>query len=269
MRILVTNDDGLDAAGLAALFNAAKRLGDPFVVTTPDCRSIMGHGATTKRTIKVDKRQDPRFGTCYICNGTPADSVRLALKHLPVGHVDMVLAGINHGANAGADVHYSGTVAAAREAVLLGTTGIAVSQLIRPDWSDNWTRSTDLAGQALQELLVKLGPAPIPDPPSRSLRAMPASGIGAGSPPHFVNINLPDPQDGHEPRGIKYCPLTLEPLQTSFSAAPPGSPESYETKYTGRYFQRPAPPGFDFHYLMNDWITITPLTIDATDHAKL
>ncbi len=148
LRILVTNDDGLDAAGLAALFNAAKRLGDPFVVTTPDCRSITGHGATTKRTIKVDKRQDTRFGTCYICDGTTADSVRLALKHLPVGQVDMVLAGINHGANAGVDVYYSGTVAAAREAVLLGTTGIAVSQLIRPDWSDNWTRSTDLAARA-------------------------------------------------------------------------------------------------------------------------
>lgn len=160
----------------------------------------------------------------------------------------MVLAGINHGANAGVDVYYSGTVAAAREAVLLGTTGIAVSQMIRPGWSDNWTRSTELAARALEELLPKLGDL---------------------SPPHFVNINLPDPQDGSKPRGIKHCPLTLEPLQTTFSAAPPGSPESYEAKYTGRYFQRPAPPGFDFHYLMDDWITITPLTIDATDHTRL
>ena len=146
------------------------------------------------------------------------------------------------------DLFYSGTVAAAREAVILGRTGIAISQLIRPSRSDNWDLTTELAARALSEVL--------------------ADGDAVES-PQFININLPDLHDIDQLKGIRRCPLTPGPLETSFRSPPGAATTSYETDYTGRYFNRPTTPGYDFHYLLDNWITITPLLIDATDHAAL
>ena len=248
MNLLITNDDGIEAAGLFALFNTAKRFGSPTVVAPKACHSIKSHAVTTNQAIHVEQVHDRRFGTHHTCSGTPADCVRLALRHLPIEPVEVVLSGINHGANAGVDVFYSGTVAAAREAAILGRTGIAISQLIRPSRSDNWDLTAELAARALGEVL--------------------ADGDAAKS-PRFININLPDLHDIDQLKGIQRCPLTPEPLETSFQPPPGAAATSYETDYTGRYFNRPTPPGHDFHYLLDNWITITPLLIDATDHAAL
>ncbi|MCH8880568.1 MAG: 5'/3'-nucleotidase SurE [Planctomycetes bacterium] len=248
MNLLITNDDGVEAAGLFALFNAAKRFGSPTVVAPKACHSIKSHAVTMNQAIHVERGRNQRFGTHYTCSGTPADCVRLALRHLPIEPVEVVLSGINHGANAGVDVFYSGTVAAAREAVILGRTGIAISQLIRPSRSDNWDLTAELAARALGEVL--------------------AHGDQEKS-PRFININLPDLQSIDELKGIQRCPLTSEPLDTSFQSPPGGDTTRYETNYTGRYFNRPATPGQDFHYLLDNWITVTPLLIDATDHAAL
>lgn len=248
MNLLITNDDGIDAAGLLALFNTAKRFGSPTVVAPSACHSIKSHAVTMNHAIHIEQARNQRFGTHYTCSGTPADSVRLALRHLPIEPVEVVLSGINHGANAGVDVFYSGTVAAAREAVILGKTGISISQLIRPSRSDNWDLTAELAARALGEVL--------------------ADGDVVES-PRFININLPDMQSIDQLKGIQRCPLTPEPLETSFQSPPGGATTSYETDYTGRYFNRSTTPGHDFHYLLDNWITITPLLIDATDHAAL
>ncbi len=248
VKLLITNDDGVDAVGLLALFNAAKRFGSPIVVAPSACHSIKSHAVTMNRAIHVEQVRNQRFGTHYTCSGTPADSVRLALRHLPIEPVEVVLSGINHGANAGVDVFYSGTVAAAREAAILGRTGIAISQLIRSPRSDNWELTAELAARALGEVL--------------------ADG-GAAESPRLVNINLPDLQDIGQLKGIQRCPLTPEPLDTSYEEPPGAATTSYETEYTGRYFNRLTTPGHDFHYLLDNWITITPLLIDATDHAAL
>lgn len=248
MNFLITNDDGVDADGLFALFDTAERFGSPTVVAPSACHSIKSHAVTMNQAIHVEQARNQRFGAHYACSGTPADCVRLALRHLPIEPVEVVLSGINHGANAGVDVFYSGTVAAAREAVILGKTGIAFSQLIRPSRSDNWDLTTELATRALGELL--------------------ADGDVVQS-PRFININLPDLHNINELAGIQRCPLTPGPLDTSYQPPPGGDITSYDTDYTGRYFNRPATPGHDFHYLLDNWITITPLLIDVTDHAAL
>ena len=248
MNLLITNDDGVEAAGLFALFDTANRFGSPMVVAPKACHSIKSHAVTMNQAIHVEQVRNQRFGTHYTCSGTPADCVRLALRHLPIKPVDVVLSGINHGANAGVDVFYSGTVAAAREAVILGRTGIAISQLIRPSRSDNWDLTTELAARALGEVL--------------------ADGNIVKT-PRLININLPDLQSIDQLKGIQRCPLTPGPLETAFRSPPGTATVNYDTEYTGRYFNRPATPGHDFHYLLDNWITITPLMIDATDHAAL
>ena len=247
VNIVLTNDDGFDAAGLNALFIAAKQFGDVTIVAPTDCHSVKSHAVTLNQPLTVQRRHHPRFGLAYASTGTPADNVRLALGHLPIGTVDVVLSGINHGANAGADVHYSGTVAAAREAVISGTPAIAISQLIRPTGSDNWARTAELAAHALRELLPQ---------------------VVRSSPPKLLTVNLPDLADGESIKGIKRCPLTLDPLAMQFEPAPDDATE-YQTTNTARYFDRAAPSGFDFHYLLDGWITVTPLLADATDHSNL
>jgi len=242
VNILITNDDGFDAPGLRALFSTAKTLGQVTVVAPLRGQSMSGQAITTNNPIGVEKRKNDNFGQHYVCDGTPTDCVRLALKYLPLDSFDLVLSGINYGANAGVDVYYSGTVAAAREAAFGGLPALAVSQLIKPTWSDNWQRSTDLALQAIKEVINK----------PNFLQT-----------PSLVNINLPDLPSDSQPQGIITCPLTTDPLAVEFTA------NQDEAIFSADYFARPAPEGSDFHYLINDWITVTPLLLDSTDHANI
>ena len=122
--ILLTNDDGVDAEGLKAL---EKALGDlaRLVVVAPDReRSGVSHGLTIHSSLSLEKLEEDR----YILNGTPADCIIYALQHLFNVFPDMVISGINHGANLGDDIMYSGTVSAAREASRHGIPSMAVSQ---------------------------------------------------------------------------------------------------------------------------------------------
>src|SRR6195952_4028724 len=122
MKFLVTNDDGIDAPGLTALVAAARCCGEPVVVAPSGPQSGVSHAVTWHEGVRLEPRGQNRFAV----HGTPADCTRLGLLHA-VPDAKWILSGINHGANLGADVHYSGTVAAVREAVLHGWPGIAVS----------------------------------------------------------------------------------------------------------------------------------------------
>src|SRR5262245_16184641 len=122
--LLVTNDDGINAAGLAALARAVEDLGEVHVLAPEREQSACGHALTLHRPLRVDRVGERRFSV----NGTPSDCVNLGvLGFLPERPV-LVLSGINHGSNLGDDVTYSGTVSAAMEGTLLGIPSMAVSQ---------------------------------------------------------------------------------------------------------------------------------------------
>ncbi len=122
--ILLTNDDGIEAEGLKTLEKALKDLVHLVIVAPDQERSAVGHGLTLRTKLELREVGTDR----YIMNGTPADCVIFALRHLFVQPPNLVISGINHGANLGDDIMYSGTVAAAREATHHGVPSIAVSQ---------------------------------------------------------------------------------------------------------------------------------------------
>jgi 5'-nucleotidase len=122
--ILLTNDDGIEAEGLGTLEEALKNLAHIIVVAPDQERSAVSHGLTLRTRLSLTEVRPDH----YVVNGTPADCVIYALRHLFVQPPDLVISGINHGANLGDDIMYSGTVAAAREAAAHGVPSIAVSQ---------------------------------------------------------------------------------------------------------------------------------------------
>jgi len=129
MKILITNDDGIHAAGLLSLYNAVKDLGQITVVAPDTERSAAGHSITLHDPLRVEEviKDGNLFG--YAVNGTPADCVKIAVRAIlkPEDKPDLVLSGINLGANLGISVVYSGTVSAATEGIILGIPSIAIS----------------------------------------------------------------------------------------------------------------------------------------------
>src|SRR3954463_1277804 len=122
-RILVTNDDGGRSEGIHALAEAVRRLGDVTIVAPNVEASAIGHALTLRRPLRMEQIGKD----VYEVDGTPTDCVNIALTQLFDGRIDLVVSGINKGYNLGDDVTYSGTVAGAMEAALLGVPGIAVS----------------------------------------------------------------------------------------------------------------------------------------------
>ena len=197
MELLITNDDGIDAPGIAALGVAAAGLGRARVVAPTQAVSGCGHSATTDRALRVERRSP----TSYAVNGTPADCVRIAFHEFETP-VDWVLAGINRGGNLGVDVYYSGTVAAVREAALHGVPGIAVSHYHNRPLSDqDWERAVEWTIPVLERLIAK--------PPK---------------PGSFWNVNLPsDPTGSTGSKNnagpeVIFCPLDPSPLPLSFES---------------------------------------------------
>ncbi|MEP6869159.1 MAG: 5'/3'-nucleotidase SurE [Novosphingobium sp.] len=126
MRILLTNDDGINAPGLNVLERIARQLSDDVWICAPsEEQSGAGHSLTLNRPVRLHQHAERRFSV----TGTPTDSITLALKHLMPDAPDLILSGVNRGANLGDDVTYSGTVAAAIEGALAGVPSIALSQV--------------------------------------------------------------------------------------------------------------------------------------------
>lgn len=204
MRFLLTNDDGIDAQGLAALREAAQRFG-PTAVIAPDCNhSVCGHRVTTDRPLRAKNLGDHRWST----DGTPADCVRIGLSYL-TPKVEWVLAGMNHGGNLGTDVHHSGTVAAVREAALHGRPGIAFSHYRKRGMEIDWPRATAWMERALAELLNR--------PPQ---------------PGEYWNVNLPHLRTDEPEPQLRFCPLDNSPLPLEFRQE--GDLYVYAGNYHGR-----------------------------------
>jgi 5'-nucleotidase len=186
--LLLTNDDGWDAPGLAALHQAAIRMGQCCVVAPIGPISGCSHRVTTHGSVAVTRQADGYMSVA----GTPADCVRLALHHL-VPRPSWVLAGINAGGNLGTDIHYSGTVAAVREGVIHGVPGIAVSQYQARGRSIDWSQASRWT-EAILALLM-------------------ARPWDAGT---FWNVNLPYRAPEEPDPDIVFCPLDPSPLPLAY-----------------------------------------------------
>ncbi|MEQ1682811.1 MAG: 5'/3'-nucleotidase SurE [Burkholderiaceae bacterium] len=239
MRILIANDDGYLAPGLAALVKACEGLGELDVVAPEQNASGTSNSLTLGRPLTVHTAAN---GFLYI-NGTPSDCVHLALTGVLPQRPDLVVSGINNGANMGDDTLYSGTVAAAMEGFLFGIPAIAFSQVAK-GWGE-----LDAAARVARSVIEQV------------LREPPKSG------PWLLNVNIPNRADADRlPRAVTRLGRrhASEPLirQTS----PPG-----ETMYwigpAGD--AREAGPGTDFHATANGQVSVTPLQVDLTDHAAL
>lgn len=147
MHFLLTNDDGIEAPGLAALHAAFAKLGEVTIIAPNRGYSGCGHQVTYRETLQVEELGDRHFRV----HGSPADCVRVGLTAL-ARDVDIVLSGINEGGNMGVDVYMSGTVAAVREAVWLGTPGLAFSQYFRAERQRDWEKATQMALQTFESL---------------------------------------------------------------------------------------------------------------------
>lgn len=224
MKFLVTNDDGIDSPGLDALVAAARTLGEAVVVAPAEPQSGVSHAVTWHGGVRIEPRGDDRFAI----HGTPADCTRLGLRHL-VPEATWILSGMNHGANLGADVYYSGTVAAVREALLHGWPGIAISHYRQSGVEFDWERAVRWATPVLAELVAK----PI------------EQGI-------FYNVNLPVlPADAPDPEVI-WCPLDPKPLPLNYRHE-----EESGLYYAGDYHLRDRTPGADVDVCFDGKIAVT------------
>lgn len=239
MRILVANDDGYLAPGLAALVSACTGLGDLDVVAPEQNASGTSNSLTLNRGLSVYTAGN---GFRYI-NGTPSDCVHLALSGLLEHRPDLVVSGINNGANMGDDTLYSGTVAAAMEGFLFGIPAIAFSQ-VEKGWSH-----LDAAARVAREIIEHV------------LREPPASTSW------LLNVNIPNRADADRlPRRITRLGRrhACEPVIRQVS---PRGDTLYWIGPAGD--AREGGPGTDFHATANGEISITPLQVDLTEHDAL
>jgi 5'-nucleotidase len=228
MKLILTNDDGIDAPGLEALYEAARQFGEPVVVAPVDAHSGCSHRVTTDGAIHVHERGPGR----YAVEGTPADCVRVAL-HSVVPDAAWVLSGINAGGNLGADVWHSGTVAAVREAVLHGRAGVALSQYHnKKDRPIDWKRGAALVLPLLRRLTQQ-----------------------QAGPGIFWNVNLPHPEPGAPEPEIVFCPLDPLPLPLSFRR------DGDVYHYDGNYHQRRRATGADVDVCFGGKISVTRIAL--------
>ena len=239
MRILIANDDGYLAPGLAALVQAMQGLGEIDVIAPEQNASGTSNALTLSRPLSVHRAGN---GFRYL-NGTPSDSVHVALTGLLPERPDLVLSGINNGANMGDDTLYSGTVAAAMEGFLFGIPAIAFSQV------DKGWAHVDVAAQVARALVEQV----LAQPPAQR--------------PWLLNVNIPNRPDA----------LTLPQRITRLGRRHASEPVIRQTSPRGDTIYwigpagdaREAGEGTDFHATANGCVSITPLQVDLTDHASL
>lgn len=238
MRILVSNDDGYFSPGLACLVEALKTVAQVEVVAPERDRSGASNSLTLTRPLRLNRAPNG----FYFVDGTPTDCVHLAITGLLETEPDIVIAGINHGANLGDDVIYSGTVAAAMEGRFLGLPAIAVSLVGKHG------QHFPTAARVVIELLERLKSRPLPGDT-------------------ILNVNVPDlPYDRIQ--GLEATRLghrhKAEPVIKS--ADPHGNP-IYWVGPPGP--EADAGPGTDFHAIRQQRVSVTPLHVDLTRHAGL
>jgi 5'-nucleotidase len=238
MRILLTNDDGIFAPGLAALYKRLIDLGDVTVVAPTECWSGASHTITFDEPLACTKVQIGGLFTGFGVQGSPADCVKLASLQLHDGPIDLVVSGINCGANIGINVYYSGTVAAAMEAAFLQIPSAAISVAAESE------TDFDEAAEHGIAVLRKLMP------------------LHAGD---VMNINIPLLSRGR-PRGIRVVPQATSGFHEYYIPHKSGQSELVFQLAGGAHREEKAPA--DTTSLADGFITVTALRPDMTDHEK-
>ena len=240
MKILLSNDDGYRAEGLEAFRQAIRPLGAVTVVAPDRNRS----GASNSLTLDVPVRAVRYDTDAYYVNGTPTDCVHLAISGLFDFDHDIVVSGVNDGANLGDDTLYSGTVAAAVEGRFLGLPAIAVSLCVEPGSPRNFA----LAARVAAGLIERMARQPFQGPV-------------------ILNVNVPDLPDA-ELRGVRVTRLGNR--HRSERIVPAKDPRGRNVYWVGAAGSgQDAGPGTDFHAIAQGYASITPLQIDLTRHAAL
>src|SRR5213596_202755 len=234
MRILISNDDGIYSPGIMALAKVASRFGEVRIVAPDVEQSSMGHAITASRPLRYKRIRLDEF-EAYRVNGTPADCVALGTHQWQ--HTDVVLSGINLGLNLGNSCWHSGTLAAAKQAALLGSRGIAFSTNV----SDS--REPDFAG--LEPYVARVLDLLMPR------KTLP-----------LVNVNLPE-----KPKGIRWTRQSVRHYDGK--VVPDKDPVGRVIFWFTVTPLEGAAKGTDRWAIEHDWVSITPLRLDLTDEADL
>ncbi|MGY6588542.1 MAG: 5'/3'-nucleotidase SurE [Wenzhouxiangella sp.] len=241
MHILISNDDGLYAPGIRLLAEKLAAHCERVTIVAPDRdRSGASNSLTLDQPIRVERQDDNRFKVF----GTPTDCVHIAITGLLGDEPDMVVSGINHGANLGDDVLYSGTVAAAMEGRFLGLPAMAVSLVYGEGGPRHYASAAEAASILMQQLVRE---------------PLPADTI--------LNVNVPDlPWDeirgfettrlGHRHRSEHVIPLEDPRGRSFFWIGPPGD-------------ESDSGPGTDFQAVRNGYVSVTPIHVDLTRYQAL
>jgi 5'-nucleotidase len=247
MRILIANDDGYLAPGLLALVEACRGLGEIDVIAPERNASGMSNSLTLNRPLSVFASPGGPSEGFRVVDGTPSDCVHVALTGLLAHRPDLVLSGINNGANMGDDTLYSGTVAAAMEGFLFGIPAIAFS-LDRKGWAH-----VEAAARGARRVVE----AAIADP-----------SFGApGTAPWLLNVNFPSRPDADV---LPWATTRLGRRHASEPVIAQKSPRGDTIYWIGPAGDaREAGAGTDFHAVAQGRVSITPLQVDLTDHASL
>jgi 5'-nucleotidase len=238
MRILVSNDDGYLAPGLAALVEAVRPFGELTVVAPEQNHSGASNSLTLSRPLSVYRAANGFF---YV-NGTPTDCVHIALTGLLDHRPDLLLSGINNGQNMGDDTIYSGTVAAAMEGYLFGVPAIAFSHV------DKGHRHLDGAAAVAAELVARFVRSPL-------------------AAPVLLNVNIPN-RPAAELRGFVTTRLgKRHPSESVIRGESPRGEPIYWIGAAGGAMD--GGPGTDFHATAGGYVSLTPLQIDLTHTGQL
>lgn len=245
MLILLTNDDGINAPGILAAYRALTALGEVYVVAPETVQSATGHGITVATPLLTSRvtMAEGIVGTAV--DGRPADCVKLAVNQLLPKRPDLVVSGINSGANAGINVIYSGTVAAAIEAAFLGLPSVALSLYLKADVPTDYDSAASRAVQVIENLL--------------------ALGLGSGE---VASVNLPALMPGERPAGVKFCRQCTKPWADTYDRRldPRGRPYFWNSSV---FSLGQTEADTDIAFLRERYITVTPLQFDMTRHDTL
>jgi len=244
MLILLTNDDGIFAPGLAAMYRQLCTLGEVQVIAPEKVQSASSHGITLTYPLLTQKVTAGDF-TGTAVDGRPADCVKLAVSRLLPRRPDLVVSGINSGANTGINVIYSGTVAAAIEAAFLGLPAVAVSLYIRQNIPTDYPRASEWAIETIRQLLEV--------------------GLEKGQ---VATINLPAIEPGKSPAGtrvVRQC--TRAALDTYDQRQDPRGRDYFWN--STRFSLGQSDSDTDVAALGEGYITVTPLEFDLTRYDVL
>jgi len=242
MHILLTNDDGILAPGLAAMYRQLVTLGDVSVAAPDTAQSASAHAITVNAPLTASQVHVQNEFHGWSIGGRPADCVKLAVSHLVESKPDLVVAGVNDGANVSINVMYSGTVAAAAEGALLGIPSVAVS-LEHGDELD-FDGAARIACMLIKHMI------------DHSL-----------TPGKLINVNIPSLKPGR-PKGVRVVPQAVQIMDDHYVErdGPFGSRQFW---LQGSFKEFGDDANTDLRSIVDGYVVITPLHVDLTDRTRL